>query len=166
MGWCSLTILAWTVCPYVLRDGQVNSDVRTLHGADAINTFSQAVLYIAMGYAFRNEPSLSETFANFMEAFFVNEATKMNPNVDFGQVVRGPGREGRVGKFTGVLDLRGLVKVANAVRIMKSKNSPHWTSDLANAMTSWTKEYQQWLLTSDLGLKAATRPKYVIHVKF
>jgi hypothetical protein len=157
-------MLAWTVCSYVPRDGQVNPDVRTLHGPGAINTFSQAVLYIAVGYAIREEPVLSEKFATFMEAFFVNEATKLNPNVEFGQVVRGPGPSGSLGTFTGLLDFRGLVKVTNAVMIMKSTKSPHWTSDLASAMTSWGGEYLQWLLRSRIGKTAATRPKYVIQV--
>jgi hypothetical protein len=135
-----------------------------LHGPDAINTLSQAVLYIAIAYALRDEPSLSEKFASFLETFFVSEATKMNPNVNFGQVVRGPGQAGSTGTFTGVLDLRGLVKVTNAVMIMKSTNSPHWTSDLAGALTSWAGEYSKWLLSSSIGRTAASRPKYVILV--
>lgn len=160
---CSPMMLAWTLCPYVGRDGQVNPDVRTLHGPAAINTFSQAVLCIAVGFALRDEPSLSEKFANFMENLFVNETTKMNPNVAFGQMVRGPGGSGGQGSFTGLLDLRGLVKVVNAVMIMESKQNPHWTSDLANAMTLWTGEYLQWLSSSKIAHFAATRPKYVIH---
>jgi hypothetical protein len=163
---CSLKLLAWTLCPYIGRDGQVNPDVRTLHGPAAINTFSQAVFGIAVGFALRDEPSLSEKFASFMETLFVNATTKMNPNVAFGQVVRGPGGSGSLGSFTGLLDLRGLVKVVNAVMIMESKQSPHWTSGLANAMTSWAGEYLQWLFSSKIAQFAASRPKYVIHVNF
>ena len=153
---------AWTVCPYVVRDGHVNPDVRTLGGPDDINTLSQAVLYVALGYALRNEHSFSEKFANFIQTFFVNDATKINPNIDFGQVVRGPGAAGRTGTFTGVLDWRGLVKVTNGVMIMKSTHSPHWTSDLSSDMTSWAEEYLGWLRGGNIGRMAASRPKYVV----
>ena len=136
--------------------------MRILQGPDGINILSQAVLYIALGYALRNEPSLSEKFANLIQTFFVNDATKMNPNINFGQVVRGPGAAGRMGTFTGVLDWRGLVKVVNGVLIMKATNSPHWTSGLASDMTSWVGEYLRWLPSSNLGRTAASRPKYVV----
>ena len=157
---CSMKMLAWTVCPYVSRDGRVNPDVRTLQDPGAISTFSQAILSIAVGYALGDKTPLSEKFANLMETFFVNEATKMNPNVEFGQVVRGPNQSGLMGTFTGVLDLRGLVKVVNAVMIMEAKKSQHWTSDLASAFTSWAGEYLNWLIRSRVGKVAATRPKY------
>jgi hypothetical protein len=44
--------------------------------------FHKPPYIIAIAYALRDEPSLSEKFASFLETFFVSEATKMNPNVD------------------------------------------------------------------------------------
>jgi hypothetical protein len=94
-----------------------------------------------------------------MDTFFLKDTTKMNPNVKFGQIVRGPGEEGSEGTFTGVLDLRGMVKIANAIGVMKAARSPDWNSDVASAMTSWSGKYNDWLATSDIGRMAASRPK-------
>ncbi len=55
----------------------------------------------------------------------------------------------------GVLDFRVLVKVANAIQILRVMNSPAWTSESDGRMVKWAKNYVNWLETSDLG----ARPK-------
>lgn len=85
----------------------------------------------------------------------------MNPNVNFGQIVRGPGENGRTGTFTGILDLRGVVKIVNSISIFKALNSADWSKDRDNALISWFSQYITWLSTSDIGKKAGSRPKCV-----
>jgi hypothetical protein len=143
-----------------MRDGQVNPDVRTLHGPDAINDVAQAVIYSAVAYALTRSSIHSQNVAAWIKAFFLDSATKMNPNMKFGQVVRGSGPEGISGTFTGVLDLRGLVKIINAIAMIKSAESPDWTQDLDQQMSSWLSSYVNWLSTSTIGTKTATRPKF------
>ncbi|KAF8898582.1 alginate lyase-domain-containing protein [Infundibulicybe gibba] len=148
----------WTTCPYVVRDGQVNPDVRTLNGVGAIGEASQATLYNAIAYALEGSPEHSRNAAAFVEWFFLNAPTRMNPNMNFGQIVRGPGPKGRQGTFTGVLDLRGIVKVVNAVQILRTSGSPEWTDNKHQGMVEWSTEYVNWLDTSDIGKSTATRP--------
>lgn len=85
----------------------------------------------------------------------------MNPNMNYGQIVRGPGIKGRTGTFTGVLDLRGLVKVINAIFLMKASGSPDWTNEREERMGVWMSHYAAWLTESDLGKMTGSRPKYV-----
>lgn len=75
----------------------------------------------------------------------------MNPNMNYGQVVRGPRPENQIGTFTGPLDMRGLVKVVNAIMILKESNSQDWTSEIDQSMESWMTQYLSWLQTSDIG---------------
>lgn len=84
----------------------------------------------------------------------------MNPNVNYGQIVRGPGKEGSQGTFTGILDFRGMVQVANGIEVLRAAKSPSWTSDKDNAMNLWATNYTKWLSSNDLAHKAASRPKY------
>ena len=83
----------------------------------------------------------------------------MTPNMNFGQMVRGPGKDHQLGTFTGVLDLRGIVKVVNAIQLLKAANSPDWTSARDQAMVTWVKSYISWLETSDLGKQVASKAK-------
>lgn len=145
-----------------MHDGQVNPDVRTLNGPDAINNVAQAVIYSAVAYALTRSSVHSQNVAKWIKAFFLDSATKMNPNMNFGQVVRGSGPDGISGTFTGVLDLRGLVKITNAIAIVKSAESPDWTQDLDQQMRSWVSNYDNWLSTSTIGMKTATRPKFSV----
>jgi len=81
----------------------------------------------------------------------------MNPNMNFGQVVRGPGESGQRGTFTGVLDMRGIVQIANGIAILKAAGSPDWTSEWENELGSWMRQYLGWLKTSDLGKSVAEK---------
>ncbi|KAJ7706386.1 alginate lyase-domain-containing protein [Mycena rosella] len=149
----------WTTCPYVVRDGKVNPDVRTLNGPAAINSASQSILFNAVCYALNGSSAgaCSQNAVRFIDAFFLAPATRMNPNMNFGQVVRGPGPEGKQGTFTGVLDLRGIIKIVNAIGLIKAGGSPDWTSKKDKAMGDWMGNYSSWLTDSDLGQSTAVK---------
>lgn len=146
-------------CAYVGRDGQVNPDVRTLNGPEAINSASQSILYNAIASVVKQSSTYSKTAVSFIDTFFLNDATRMNPNMNFGQMVRGPGKSGQEGTFTGVLDLRGIVKIINGILVLKASNSSDWTSARDSAMASWMAQYAEWLQKSDPGMESASRPK-------
>lgn len=153
--------LAWTTCPYVVRDGKVNPDTDKLVGPDAVQAMSQSVLYNSLAYAIQRSSDNSKNVAKAIDAFFLSSTTGMHPNVNFGQMVRGPGKEHQVGTFTGILDIRGMVKVVNGLQLLRSTKSPDWTSAREQAMMTWMKSYINWLQTSDLGKSVASKAKQV-----
>lgn len=150
---------AWTTCPYITKDGKVNPDVRTLKGPASINAVSQYALYGSIAYAAKAESKYSQGVANAIDTFFLNPDSKMNPNMNYGQVVRGPGPDGQKGTFTGILDLRGVVKIVNSIFVLKSGASADWTNARDQAMHNWFMEYIMWLEESDIGKVTASRPK-------
>lgn len=154
----------WTSCPYVGRDGKVNPDVRTLNGPSAINNVGQYSIYGSIAFATKRTTKYSQDVVNAIDYFFLNPDTKMNPNVNYGQIVRGEGPKGKKGTFTGVLDIRGVVKVINSIFILKSGGSADWTNTRDQGMRDWILEYSTWLQESDIGKVTATRPNN--HVSF
>ena len=84
--------------------------------------------------------------------------------MNFGQVVRGSGRAGQEGTFTGVLDLRGIVKIINGIMILKAADSPDWTTTRNQELAAWMTQYADWLQNSSLGQRSASRPKYVFEL--
>lgn len=157
-------MIAWTTCPYIARDGRVNPDVRLLNAPAAINFAAQSILYNAVAYALQKTSAYSSAAVAFIDAFFLEPATKMNPNMNFGQVVRGPPPKGSQGTFTGVLDLRGIVKIINGVAILKAAESPDWTPARDEEMATWMSAYAGWLQNSTLGKMSASRPKCVLGI--
>ncbi|KAK7694544.1 hypothetical protein QCA50_001730 [Cerrena zonata] len=145
----------WTTCPYVVRDGQVNPDVRNLPGSQAAQNMPQSVLFNTLAYAFQKSSANSKNVAKFIDAFFLTSSTGMNPNMNFGQQVRGPGADHQKGTFTGPLDMRALVKIVNSIQILKALKSPDWTTARDQAFMKWMKTYVNWLKTSDIGKELA-----------
>lgn len=139
----------------------MNPIVRTLGGPGAINTMAQYVIYASIAFATNRSVKYSQGVVNAIDAFFLNPDSNMRPNVNFGQLVRGPGPEGRRGTFTGVLDIRGIVKVINGIFILKSGGSAEWDTAKDQDMRNWVQSYAQWLQESDIGGITASRPKYV-----
>ncbi|KAJ6604459.1 chondroitin AC/alginate lyase [Mycena vulgaris] len=149
----------WTTCPYAVRDGKVNPDVRTLNAPSAINSASQSIVYNAVCYALKGPyaKDCGRDAASFIDTFFLAASTGMSPNMNFGQVVRGPGTSGQQGTFTGILDLRGIVKITNAIGLLKAGGCPDWTSKRDRAMNDWMGQYSSWLINSDLGTSTASK---------
>ncbi|OBZ78723.1 hypothetical protein A0H81_00669 [Grifola frondosa] len=67
------------------------------------------------------------------------------------------GRGTPMGTFTGILDLRGIVKVVNSILLLKASGSPDWTSSRDKAMTAWMGKYISWLQVSVIGKETASK---------
>ncbi|EAU83852.2 hypothetical protein CC1G_09521 [Coprinopsis cinerea okayama7 len=132
----------WTTCPYRRRDGEFNPDVRGVNDVGNFQDMSDAVLYNALAW------SLEE--AGKTLTWFLNPDTRMNPNLNFAQMIRGS--NGRPGSATGVLDLKGMAKIASAILIFRKGGSTEWTSDDDEQMVEWSREYIEWLETAELAL--------------
>ncbi|KAI5117626.1 hypothetical protein M0805_001269 [Coniferiporia weirii] len=146
----------WTTCKYVVRDGLLNPDVRTLNGVNAIVDVSQSILYNAAANVLSGPATYAENAVHFMQNFFLDSKNGMHPRISYGQLIRGPGEQ--VGQYLGVIDFRGMVKVANAVQLMRAAKAPAWTDVMDAQMTSWTTQYVNWLGTNELGQKALSAP--------
>ncbi|KAF8909717.1 alginate lyase-domain-containing protein [Gymnopilus junonius] len=101
----------WTTCPYKQRDGQFNPDARTVNNVGDFQDMSEAVFYNTMAWVLNTDPYERGTFE------FNADETKMNPNMNFAQMKRGP--EGQIGYRAGILDLKGMVKISNAILMLR-----------------------------------------------
>lgn len=120
---------------------------------------AQSAIYNAIAYVLQGTPIASKNAASFIDTFFLAPSTAMHPNMNYGQQVRGPGKEHQVGTFTGILDLRALVKVVNAIQLLRKAKSPDWTPAREQAMTAWMKTYIAWLQGSTIGKETAAKAK-------
>ena len=134
--------------------------MRTLPDSPSAVAMSQSVLYNALAFAIqKSNKAYSQAAAKFVDTFFLSSTTGMNPNMNYGQQVRGPGKEHQMGTWTGILDLRGLVKVVNGINVLKAAGSSDWTAARERAMTDWMRSYVSWLENSALGKQVAKKAK-------
>ena len=136
----------------------MNPDVRTLNSSDYMGKITQASIVNALTWALTNDTSYSRTASRFIDLFFTDPNSGMNPNLNYGQVVRGPPGD-QYGSFMAVVDLRGMTKVANAVQILRQSEALDWTPIRDQRMVAWGRKYINWLKTSSAAKKAAVAVK-------
>ena len=118
---------------------------------------SDAVMYNILAYKITGIPKYAADAAWFIDTWFINPDTFMNPNLDFAQIQRGANGSGN-GTHTGVLDLHHITKLVSAVLILRATGADAWTPTLDNGLKAWCTQYVQWLVTSPIALeeKSAT----------
>ncbi|KAJ3574879.1 hypothetical protein NP233_g1459 [Leucocoprinus birnbaumii] len=143
----------WTTCPYKSRDGQFNPDARLVNNIGAFDSLADAVFYNTMAWSITEDDSYAKSAASWIETWFIDNSTRMNPNLNYAQVIRGPGSTG--GTHTGVLDLKCMVKIVSGILILRKGKSPAWTTDLDNNMNAWVTQYISWLETAKIAIEEA-----------
>ena len=91
----------WTTCPYVSRDGQFNPDARMVNNVGDFDSLANAVLYNSLAWALNGNSLYSSRVVTYINAWFLDPDTYMNPNLNYAQMERGP--TGQNGTHTGLL---------------------------------------------------------------
>ena len=130
--------------PYIRKDGVVNRKLIEKGDRSRLGDFCSDVQDLGLaGYLFK-EPKYTAHAAKLVRTWFVEEGTRMNPNLNFGQGV--PGRE--AGRGPGIIDTRAFMLVLDAVELFDEEN---WSADDQKKLQSWFDKFQQWLKDSPLG---------------
>ena len=96
----------WVTCPYVVKDGQFNPDGRTVNDVGEFDDMANAILYNALAWALNGSSVYSARVAQYVSVWFLNSDTAMSPNLNYGQMKRGP--TGQNGTHTGILYVRTI----------------------------------------------------------
>ena len=138
--------------PYVRKDGEINPETRN-NFTDYIEkkNFISAVKILRNTYFYSNEKKYADKNLELINAWFLDEDTKMNPNVNYGQYI--PGRSD--GRCFGIIEFREITEVIKFLELAKVKNI--LTEKTENGMHKWLVEYSTWLQNSKLGKEEATR---------
>jgi hypothetical protein len=127
--------------PYIQRDGMTNPDNFVEHRR-AMVRLSLIVPALAAAYKVTKDRKYAAHAARHLRAWFVEEATRMNPNLLYAQAIKGR----FTGRGTGIIDTLHLVEVARAA----------WQLDLAPADLSgvkqWFASYAEWMTTHPYGI--------------
>jgi hypothetical protein len=122
-----------------------------------LNKVTFVTISNALAYALTSSDEAAARVVEVLSTWFLQNTTAMTPHANYGQVIRGPGKQ--TGGYTGIVDFRNMVNVANAVVILRAMKSPRWTPAMNSAMAAWTKPYLDWLQKSEQGQKAMKSAK-------
>ncbi|KAH7059374.1 alginate lyase-domain-containing protein [Linnemannia elongata] len=130
--------------PYRRIDGHVNPEIETVRDYRLLRTMIREVHMMGMAYHFTGRKEFADKCAMRLREWFLDEATYMNPNINYGSLRKGE----KLGARTGVLDMFTIFRVFDALHYLKQE--PTWPQDLIPQLQGWFTQYVRWLETSTL----------------
>jgi len=131
--------------PYVLRDGETNPEIHSIPDKANFQRLLGAVSVLALAYFYTDNEVYAEKSTAMLRAWFVNPETRMNPNLNFAQAVKGKND----GTKSGIIDVRELVKLPETMALLGKSST--LTGQDKKAVQAWCAEFLEWLLTSKNG---------------
>lgn len=134
--------------PYVRRDGEMNP-ARSGPAFDVqrLQDLSDDVGTLALAYYYSDDARFARHAAALLRAWFLDPATRMNPNLDFAQSI--PGRV--AGRAEGIIDTARLQRVVDAIGLIGPSGALA-PADQAG-LERWFGDYVQWMRRSANGRK-------------
>ena len=128
--------------PYIRRDGMSNPDNFNAHRL-ALIRLSLIVPALAAAWELTGEKKYADHASRHLRAWFVDPATRMNPNLQYAQAIFGVSK----GRGTGIIDTLHLVEPARAATLLMQGGA---LKDAA-AIQDWFAQYLEWMRTSKNG---------------
>ncbi len=130
--------------PYIRRDGETNPNRFTANDRD-LKTMCDAVLALGAASWLFDKPEYAQRAAKIVSTWFLDEATRMNPNLQYGQAVRGR----TTGRPEGLISTRAFIWLLEGVRL--AERSSGWDPKVSAGLKGWMKQFLRWMATSEIG---------------
>jgi Alginate lyase len=131
--------------PYIRKDGQRNPG-RFEGNREDLGKMSDAVLALGMGAYLLGKAGCGEHANQVLSVWFVDPKTRMNPDLQHGQMVRGIS----TGRGTGIIDTVSLIHAAQGAALLEAAGG--LDAGVAQGVRRWFADYLKWLNTSKYGL--------------
>jgi hypothetical protein len=131
--------------PYIARDGQRNPDAKINSDYDKMWQMGWDVETLSLAFYITGNETYAAKAAELIKTWFLNPATKMNPNLEYAQRI--PGVD--ASRHAGIIDSLAFPLVVDSVGLLAG--SPSWTEADENALKEWFAKYLTWLQESETG---------------
>ena len=131
--------------PYIRRDGEHNPEIKKITDRTYIGDLENSTRTLSLAWYLTGGEKYAEKTAALIRYWFFNEATKMNPNLEYAQAIPGINN----GRGIGIIETRTLTGIADAVGLIA--NSKSWAASDTKQLQDWYKQYLNWMLTSKNG---------------
>ena len=134
-----------TGVPYIRKDGEVNPEVKNYSDKDNMPKLCENIYNLSLGYYFSGNEAYAKHAVKLMTNWFLDSATAMNPNLKFGQAVKGRSN----GRGEGIIDVRHFIFLLDGATLLK--NSPNFNDVQQTKLKKWFTDFSTWLQTSEIG---------------
>jgi alginate lyase len=134
-----------TGLPYIRRDGERNPEINKFPDHQSMDRMVGAVELLALEYFFESAETFAAKAAQLLRAWFVDPASRMNPNLEYAQGIPGI----NTGRGIGLIETRGLTRVVDSVGLLAGSKA--WSQSDQRSLEQWFSEFLRWMLESKNG---------------
>ncbi len=132
--------------PYINRDGEVNPERATpAYDRVRLGDMASAVQTLSLAYYFSGDRKYADRAAVILRAWFLDPATRMNPNLNFAQGI--PGKT--PGRSFGIIDTAELLPVVDSIILLQPSGA--LSAAQTAGLRKWFGDLSDWFETSDAG---------------
>jgi hypothetical protein len=132
--------------PYIRKDGVVNPEVKNYPDKEQMPKLCEHVYWLSLAWHYTGKDAYAAHAARLMRIWFLDTATRMNPNMKYGQAVKGV-TEGRA---EGLIETRHFLFALEGVQLLKG--SKHWTEADQAGMQAWIGSFLDWMQSHPIGI--------------
>ena len=131
--------------PYIRRDGERNPEINKITDHRSMDQMLASVETLALAYYFKGDEADATKAVQLLRAFFLDPATRMNPNLQFAQAIPGV----NTGRGIGLIETRGLTRVVDAIGLLAGSRALTKTDQVG--LEEWFARFLHWMLDSKNG---------------
>src|SRR3984957_9048364 len=131
--------------PYIRRDGEHNPELKKISDHDEFGKMGDDSRALALAYYLTGNQAYADRAALLLRTWVLDPATKMNPNLEFGQGIPGI----NTGRGIGIIESRSLLGATEAVGLLAGSKT--WTTADEQGIKTWMAAYLNWMRTSQKG---------------
>ncbi len=124
----------------VVRDGITNPIIYQ-YDRPKLDRISTSIFFLSLAYFYFENEDYARKATELISNWFLEEDTKMNPNLNFAQVALGVNNNR--GNHQGIIDTNDFIKVIDAASLIY--DSRHWTTSKHKELKAWFYSFSRWI---------------------
>ncbi len=134
--------------PWIVKDGEINPMTR---GNDTdyirLTEMFSSIENLSMSYFFTEDLKYAQKIKTILNSWFIDEATKVNPNIKYGQGIPGEVE----GRRAGMIEWRRISTVLTAIQILVADGLME--NKQLKILDKWLLDYYTWIKTDEMGIE-------------
>jgi hypothetical protein len=131
--------------PYIRKDGERNPEINKISDHRSLDQLVASVETLGLAYYFKGDEAYATKSVQLLRAFFLDPATRMNPNLQFAQGIPGI----NTGRGIGLIETRGLTRAVDAIGLLSGSRALTKTDQ--QGLEEWFSRFLRWMMESKNG---------------
>ncbi len=131
--------------PYIRKDGEVNPEVKNFSDKTNMPKLCENIYNLSLAYYFSGKEAYAKHASKLITVWFLDSATAMNPNLNYGQAIKGV----TDGRAEGLIEVRHFIFLLDGVALLKK--SENFKEGKQIKLKKWFTDFSNWMQTSPIG---------------